>query len=200
MSSDVFSIGHSNLGMDTFVSLLREHKIQAIADVRSSPFSRRFPCYSRPELSSYLKKINIAYVFLGEELGGRPNSPLLFKDGVADYEAMTKTSDYQQGLSRVIRGRESYRIAMMCSEHDPLHCHRCLMVGRSLSHLKINSKHIIHDGSIESQFDVEERLLAEEKLAAEDFLRSRDERLYEAYERRRQKVAYSSEMNQAKAS
>ena len=73
------------------------------------------------------------YVFLGKELGGRPNKRRFYCDGVADYKKMAQASEFKKGLDRVIEGAKKYRIALMCSERDPSDCHRCLLVGRALA-------------------------------------------------------------------
>jgi hypothetical protein len=90
-----------------------------IADVRSSPFSRHQPQFNKDDLRQELRLDNIDYAFLGDELGGRPKSDDLFCEGIADYEKMARTPEFEQGLGRVIKGASKYRIALMCSEHDP---------------------------------------------------------------------------------
>ena len=111
----------------------------AVADVRSSPYSRHSPHFSRDELRAELRSEGISYVFLGNELGGRPKDRRFYCEGVADYEKMAQTPEFKTGLDRVIEGARKYRIALMCSEHDPLDCHRCLLVGRALAQRGRNS-------------------------------------------------------------
>jgi hypothetical protein len=133
----------------------------------------------------------MAYSFLGAELGGRPRDPALYRAGVADYSAMAKTTVYMKGLERLMSGAERHRIAMVCSERDPLECHRCLLVGRSLAELGIDACHIHHDGVCELQSDAVLRLLREENIPVEDMWWSWDERVQKAFDRRNMKVAYS---------
>jgi uncharacterized protein (DUF488 family) len=85
---DLLTIGHSNLAADRFISLLKTPGISAIADVRSVPFSRWCPWFSGKALAQRLAGEGIAYIALGDALGGRPRDPQLYCDGVADYEAM----------------------------------------------------------------------------------------------------------------
>ena len=188
---DLWSIGHSLLEMSDFLGLLKKHDITAIADVRSVPFSRRAPWFSQSELKEELRAVDIAYSFLGSELGGRPKSPTLLKQGVADYDAMAKTPEFNTGVTRLLTGATRYRVAMMCSEADPLHCHRCLLVARSLAPLNVETRHILRSGNVETQEEAQERLLREEHLEALDMITSDQERLEEAYHRRTRQVAYS---------
>jgi uncharacterized protein (DUF488 family) len=194
---DLYSIGHSTHSRERFFSLLRQTGVNAIADVRSSPFSRHFPHFSQSELKQWLRKESVSYVFLGRELGGRPSNPELFCNGVADYEAMAATGEFADGLDRLIKGAASHRIAMMCSEHDPLDCHRCLLIARRLGERGLTVGHIMSRGEIASQEQMEERLLKVEGYGAEDLFRPRLERLAKAYQQRNVKVAYSENIPSA---
>jgi uncharacterized protein (DUF488 family) len=191
MTSTVYSLGHSNLPIDAFLALLRHAEISAIADVRSSPHSSRSPWFGQKELKQSLRSVGIAYAFLGKELGGRPRDPALYRAGVADYSAMAATLPYLQGLERLLAGAERHRVAMVCSEKDPLECHRCLLVGRSLSELGVDTCHVHHSGSQELQSQAIERLLREERVPMEDMLWPWDDRVNEAFRRRNHRVAYS---------
>src|SRR5579872_6567480 len=113
---EVLTIGHSTLPYERFLALLRQASVTAVADVRTAPFSRHFPHFNSDVLRDELRHDNIAYVFLGKELGGRPKDKRFFCDGVADYEKMAETEEFERGLDRVIEGAKKYRIAMMCSE------------------------------------------------------------------------------------
>jgi uncharacterized protein (DUF488 family) len=189
---DLYSIGHSTHSEERFRSLLEGAGINAVADVRSSPFSRHFPHFSKSEIQHWLKRAGVAYSFLGRELGGRPEDPRLFHNGVADYEAMAKVPSFAEGLSRLLKGAERYRVAMMCSEQDPLDCHRCLLVARRLAEKGICTGHILASGEVLPHSAIEERLLQLEKQATEDLFASRDERLATAYRNRNMRVAFSA--------
>ena len=191
MGNRLFSLGHSCLPFAHFARLLRDFGVNAVADVRSAPFSKQSPWFSQKELKAGLRDEKIAYVFLGEELGGRPKANNLFDKGVADYAAMAKSNLFESGIQRLLQGLNTHTIAMICSERDPLHCHRCLLVGRHLEKHGICTHHIQGNGSLETQQEAEDRLLREEKLERDDFLYSRTDRLDEAYRRRNKQVAYS---------
>lgn len=68
----IWSVGHSNHDMSRFLELVRGAGVEVVADVRSQPFSRFNPQFSRHELWAALRRAGLDYVFLGEELGGRP--------------------------------------------------------------------------------------------------------------------------------
>ncbi len=171
----VWTVGHSNLEWTQFEQLLAATDINALADVRSWPSSRS-PHFSRPALKARLNASGVAYVYLGLELGGRP------RNGVAaDYEAMARQPLFLEGLSKVEAIASRARLALMCSEHEPLTCHRCLLVGRRLVEHGVEVAHILRDGRIESHEQTEERLLKLNRQSERDLLASRDERLARAY-------------------
>jgi uncharacterized protein (DUF488 family) len=183
MTFDLYTIGHSNHPLDRFLGLLHDAGVTAIADVRSTPFSRRYPWFSGPALPEPLAQAGIAYVPLGDALGGRPADPALLRDGVADYEAIARTPAFQAGLTRVITGAERYRICLMCAEREPLDCHRCLLVSRALAERGLTIGHIGADGMIEPHSETEDRLLALTH-EGEDLFADRATRLSRAYGRR----------------
>lgn len=188
---EVLTIGHSTLSYEQFLTLLRSAGVTAVADVRSSPYSRHFPHFNRDNLQQELRADGIAYVFLGDELGGRPKSRRFFCDGIADYEKMAASSDFEAGVSRVIDGASRFRIALMCTEHDPLDCHRCLLVSRALAKREVSVSHILSNGQQTSHPEIEERLLALSGRANDDLFAPRDERLAIAYRDRARRVAFS---------
>ena len=188
-----FSIGHSTHTYERFLELLRKAGVTAIADVRTSPFSRHFPQFNEDTLKDELRIDGIAYSFLGKELGGRPTGRQYYCDGVADYERMAQSSAFRHGIDRVLEGTREYRIALMCSEHDPLDCHRCLLVGRALAVRGVAVRHILADGAIADHGEIEERLLESEGQQSVDLFLSPDERLAEAYRKRARKVAYAEQ-------
>lgn len=191
--ANVLTIGHSTLALGSFLNLLKKAGVTAIADVRSSPFSRRSPHFSRDDLRASLKEIGIKYVFLGKELGGRPRAQNLYCDGVADYEKMALEPAFLKGIDRVVDGSKKHTIALMCSEHNPLDCHRCLLVGRALADRKTSLGHILSNGNIATQHDIEEKLLAlvgAEEKDMRDMFASREELLSVAYQSRAKAVGY----------
>jgi uncharacterized protein (DUF488 family) len=187
----VLTIGHSTHPYERFLALLRQAGVTAVADVRTEPYSRHFPQFNSDVLKGELRLDGIAYSFLGEELGGRPKGQQFYCDGVADYEKMATTEEFQKGLDRVVEGAKRYRIALMCSEHDPLDCHRCLLVGRALAKRGVAVKHILPDGAIIEHAQIEDRLLKISGRENDDMFAPREERLAAAYRERARKVAFA---------
>jgi uncharacterized protein (DUF488 family) len=188
---EVLTIGHSSHPYDRFLALLRRGGVTAVADVRSAPFSRHYPHFNEKQLHEELRLDGIAYVFLGKELGGRPSDRTFYCDSIANYEKMATTEPFKRGLDRVIEGARKYRIALMCSEHNPLDCHRCLLIGRAISERGVHVTHILADGATMRQAEAEERLLELSGLCADDLLMSREERLAAAYLDRTRKIAFA---------
>ncbi|MPZ38682.1 MAG: DUF488 family protein [Rhizobiales bacterium] len=188
LDKNLLTIGHSNLPLDQFMTMLKAHNVTAIVDVRSVPFSRRFPWFSSRTLSERLQSKGIAYVMMGETLGGRPANPALYCDGVADYEAMASTTDFHASIDRVIAESARHRPCLMCSEREPLDCHRCLLVSRALAERGCSIGHILGDGSLEPHPATEERLLAGLR-PGDDLFGDRESRLADAYRKRARRSA-----------
>src|SRR5215467_9032812 len=176
-TGEVLTIGHSTHSWERFVALLHSANVTAIADVRTSPYSRHSPQFSRDTLRAQLQLDGISYVFLGKELGGRPSGHRFYCDGIADYEKMAQTPEFSKGLDRIIEGAKKYRVALMCSERDPLDCHRCLLVGRALAQRGVRVTHILDDGNVVSHTEIEDTLLRLSGRESDDFFAPRSERL-----------------------
>jgi hypothetical protein len=86
----IVTIGHSTLSLDAFLSALRANGVNAVADVRSAPYSRFNPAFNRDPLKRELKARGMRYVFLGKELGGRPANPACYENGRASYSRMAQ--------------------------------------------------------------------------------------------------------------
>ncbi len=186
----VYTVGHSTHTIGTFFDLLERNGVTAIADVRSSPFSRHNPQFNKETLSAGLKKRDIAYVFVGKELGARSDDPSCYEGGKVRYDRLAQTSIFKAGIDRVLSGAQKYRIALMCAEREPLDCHRTLLVSRALEQHGASIVHILSDGSTEAQPQTMSRLLALVGLPQVDMFRSHDELVATACELREQKIAY----------
>jgi len=192
LTQAIYTIGHSNHSIQSFINLLKRHNINAIADVRSSPVSKRNPQFNQAVLSAALKKENISYVFMGKELGGRPDDPRCYENGQANYLRMAEAPIFKEGIDRLLKGRDQHRIALLCAEKEPLDCHRTILISRNLYRLGIPIKHILADGSIEEHQDTESRLIKVTGLEPNLFDRSSSdsERIQQAYDKRAREIAY----------
>jgi len=187
----VFTVGHSTHTPEYFVDLLRQHGVTAVCDVRSRPYSRMNPQFNREELKEALRLAGIAYVFLGTELGGRSEDPDCYENGQVQYDRLAQTELFRRGLDRVRAGAETYSLALMCAEKEPLECHRTILVARHLDARGVDIRHIHGDGHTESHADAVERLLRQLRLPENDMFRSHAEVLADAYLIQERRIAYS---------
>jgi hypothetical protein len=155
----ILTVGHSNHSIDKFLTLLKQHGVTTIVDVRSSPFSRYSPHFNQASLKSSLSHENISYVFLGEQLGARPKNLECYVEGKARYELIAATEAFSTGLERIYKGAENYQIALMCAEQDPITCHRAILVCKHLKNAGIGINHILKNGDLEAHERLEHRLL-----------------------------------------
>lgn len=156
----VFTIGHSNLPVEKLIKLLEIHDIKIIYDVRSVPYSR-FPQYNKEKLAQTLQKSGINYIFGGESLGGRINDPACYREKtvperkvniaeLVDYYELIKRDWFEQGIEQLIDISKRLKTAIMCSEENPVRCHRHLLVARRLVEIGIDVYHIRGDGHLET--------------------------------------------------
>lgn len=192
MPDTLFTIGYSNRSIEDLIALLKQHKITALCDVRSAPYSSRNPQFNREILKQSLKLHNIEYVFLGEELGARPKDLSCYVEGKAIYEKIAATTLFMKGLERVKLGmQKGYTLALMCAEKDPMTCHRTILICRNLRGQNIEIQHIIDDQAIEMQTDLEKRLIAQLKLHPDMFKDTEPNKLIErAYDVQGGRIAY----------
>jgi uncharacterized protein (DUF488 family) len=165
----ILSIGHSNHTFEYFASLLRQHGVECVVDVRSSPWSRYAPQFNREALEPALADHGIDYAFLGAELGGRPTADELYDDeGHVLYGAVADTPLFKTGIETLEALARDRRVAIMCSEEDPSDCHRRLLVTRVLLARGGSVEHVRGDGRVQSEGELDpaatqESLFAEEK-------------------------------------
>ncbi len=192
MVNILFTIGYSGRSIDDFISLLEQHKITALCDVRSTPYSSRNPDFNRELLKKTLKSHNIEYVFLGEELGARPKDLSCYVDGKALYQKIAASTLFRNGLERIKVGmKKGYALALMCAEKDPMTCHRTILICRQLRDLQIDIRHIIDHETTETQSDLEKRLVDHLKLYPDMFKDADSNALIErAYDMQGDRIAY----------
>jgi uncharacterized protein (DUF488 family) len=148
----VFTIGHSNHSAQKFVGLLKEHGIEVLVDTRSRPYSRHAPRFNAKDIEAILSGNGIEYLFLGLELGGRPEGEEFYDaEGRVNYALIEKSRPFLDGIHRLEKEIQARRVALLCSEEDPAGCHRRLLVGRVLSERRISVRHIRGDGSVQAE-------------------------------------------------
>ena len=158
---EVYTIGHSNHTISTFLELLGAHGIGLLVDVRSSPYSKYTTQFDREALEASLSDVGIGYLFLGDRLGGRPAGPEFYDDdGYVRYWRIAQTNEFQQAVSKLEQFCDESRVVLMCSEEDPAECHRRLLVGRVLFERGTRVQHIRAGTGLESEDELLEKELA----------------------------------------
>jgi uncharacterized protein (DUF488 family) len=165
------TIGHSNHPIERFVALLRAGGVERLVDVRSMPWSRRWPQFGRERLTKSLADAGIAYAWEGEALGGKPKSG-------GGYDDLAARPEFTDAIGRLIRDSGDATLCLMCAEKEPLDCHRTVLVSRRLAQRGVAIEHLLADGTVRPHADVEDALLG---TAGGDLFEGRDERLARAY-------------------
>jgi uncharacterized protein (DUF488 family) len=138
----VYTIGHSDHPPEEFVALLRQHTIDLLVDVRSSPYSRYVPQANREALARTLAAASIAYRWMGDRLGGKPEGI------VADYDTLRSSPAFRQGIEDLQLEATQHRLAIMCAEGDHRQCHRYKLITPALLDQDVRVLHIQPDGSL----------------------------------------------------
>ena len=183
----IYTIGHSTHSQQTFLRLLQQHSIEVVADVRSVPYSEFNPQYNTDTVKKFLQQHAIQYVFLGTEFGARTENSECYVQGRVQYEKIANTQDFKNGVRRIQKGIKCYKIALMCSEKDPIDCHRTILVSRYLiEKLAINAMHILANGDLKSQQEVLKSLVNPNN----DFFHTVEQQVEEAYKKQESVIAY----------
>ncbi len=155
----IYTVGHSTHPIEYFVQLLKHFQVNCIVDVRSLAASRFNPQYNKKALADSLGRVGITYLHFGEEFGARQTDPaLLDAEGRVDFEKMRQSQKFKAGIQRLKEGvQQRFTIALMCSEADPLQCHRFAMISLALNDFEV--KHIMKDMSFTGQHELEGQLL-----------------------------------------
>lgn len=199
MENTIFTIGHSNLNIENFINLLKEYDINCIVDVRSTPYSKFHSQFNRENIKSELKKNGIYYIFMGEELGARRNDRSLYTiKGYLDFEKTVKSSKFLKGVSRIKEGlSKGFNIALMCSEKNPMECHRSIMIARYFSDNNFMVKHILDKGEILTQEEIAKKLVDKYfpnrdqiSLLPEENIIDYEELVRRSYRQRNEEIGY----------
>ena len=188
--STLYTIGHSTHPVQKLVDLLSMHRVSAVADVRSSPYSSYNPQFNSEPLQLALRAADIEYVFLGRELGARPADRRCYMDGQVQFGLLAQSEFFCAGLERLRTGMESYTITLLCAEKDPIACHRMILVCRSLRSGGMKIQHILEDGALEDNTGAERRLMRELHIQDNDLFASDEELILRAYDIQGKKIAY----------
>ena len=153
----IYTIGYGNRSIEEFVGLLQQYDIKFLADIRSQPYSRYNPDFSKDALERRLKQASIRYIFMGDTLGGRPRDDASYQeDGRVDYEKVAEKDFYLKGISYLHTAwNKQLCIVLMCSEAKPQACHRSKLIGKTLGKQNINVAHIDETGAVKTQEEID---------------------------------------------
>lgn len=193
MNNSIYTIGHSSLDINDFIRLLRANTIELVIDVRSTPYSKIYPQFNRSSLEAVLKNNLIKYIFSGNSLGGRSTNVNDFSRGRIVYDKIAKKEEYMAAIDELIMISSKSKTVLMCSEKEPLECHRALLISKSMEINQVKVFHIHRDGRLESQKEAIQRLLKIWKLDTPNLFGEEAERVTEALTKQEDKYAYFDE-------
>lgn len=153
----VFTVGHGGRTLDDLLQQLNDHGIGFLIDIRSTPYSRYQPEFSQNSLVALLAKANMQYIFMGHQLGGRPDDPSCYtENGHVDYAQCRTRNFFRAGISRLNQAcKLGHVVCLLCSESDPKDCHRSALIGVALEdETNIEVIHLLSNGSSKSQHDI----------------------------------------------
>lgn len=183
----VYTFGHSILSLNLFFEVLSSFDIKYIYDIRSSPYSMYTPQFNAPELSKRCEKEGFNYSWLGKELGGKRTEDCVYIDNKVSFDKVAELEIFKKGI-QTIKDNSQENIVLLCSESDPLKCHRFSLIGRQLLPQGVNLIHILGPSLTKSQKDLENEIY--EKPKSKGFGFSKDDGLSKAYNSLEKKIAY----------
>ena len=155
----LFTVGYGARTLDEFLAVLKANRLEYLIDVRTAPFSKFKPDFSKELLQHHVERVGLRYIFMGDTLGGQPRDPACHSDGKVDYDKMRAQPFFQAGMERLKKAFEQQRrVALMCSEGRPEDCHRSKLIGEALTAAGIPVCHIDEDGQVLTQKQVIDRL------------------------------------------
>ncbi len=161
MNSSILTIGHGNKSLESFFELLNKYEVSYLIDVRTNPFSKYNPHFNRKELEISSLDFGIRYLFLGDDLGGKPKDRTCYdSDGHVLYSKVMRKDFFIRSADRLVTANDKgIKVACMCSESNPCDCHRTKMIGEYLYTKGIEMHHIDKTGKLKTQTEVMNELM-----------------------------------------
>lgn len=199
----LYSVGHSNQSQEDFLGLLTAHDINCVVDVRSVPASKYTPQFNMEPLRWFLRSHNIQYLHFGEEFGARRTDCLNANEQV-DFEKAVETSSFMHGVERLMTGlNKGFHISLMCSEANPLECHRFSLVSRYFYDNGWDVQHILKDAGLASHKSLEDEMINEYVHSKKNHLPeidllfgtyTKDDQRRDAYRMKNKEIGYKPQM------
>lgn len=158
--SEIYTIGYSGFDIESFISTLKKYNINSLIDVRSNPHSKIYLDYNKEVLKKVLSKNKIYYKNYVREFGARQLDTQYYTNGYLNFTLFTQSEQFREGIKKILDSIPlGYSFVLMCSEKDPIFCHRNIMVAREFYKNGVEIKNILSDGSILTQQEIEKRLV-----------------------------------------
>ena len=192
----LYTIGHSTFPQEHLIELLKQYKIDHLLDVRSMPYSRYASQYNSDVLKKALLNVGIKYTHMAKSFGARQEAEEFYPEGYLDFELFRKSPQFIKGRDNVIKGLEQYNVALMCTEKNPIDCHRAIMVARGFELAGVDVKHILHDGGSLEQKELNKMLVDRyfpergQLSFFQEENKTEEEYLEEAYRMRNSEIGY----------
>lgn len=200
---EIYTIGHSNYSVEKLLDMLKIYDINCVIDIRGTPYSKYNVQFNKETIRKTLTDRGYLYIYMGKEFAvQRMNKSSYTKEGYADFEKAMRDEHFLEGLERLKNGlNKGYKIALMGAMQDPINCHRAILVGRALREKGFNVKHILHEGTLASQEELEERILEKyfstrNQLTIDALLGqepTKEELIIEAYRKSNREIGYRVE-------
>lgn len=171
----ILTIGYgADRSLEAVLTLLAEYDVGYLVDVRTRPYSKMRPEFSRESLQVFAQTSGLRYVFMGDTLGGMPGDPTCYIDGKVDYTAIRQRDWFRSGLDRLERGwRDGHRLALICAELEAHRCHRSKLIGEALTERGVPIGHFDEDGTVIAHQAVMDRGAGGQRALFEPGLTSR---------------------------
>lgn len=200
---EIYTLGHSNYPFDKLIKILQKYNINCVVDIRPIPYSKYNTQYNKELFQENLKKLGYTYIYMADEFGAKRKTRKSYnKEGYADFEKVILEDDFKKGVQRLKVGCDKgYKIVLLAAMQDPIRCPRAILVGKQLVKEGFNVKHIMHEGNLKSQTDLEELLLEKyfdkrnqltiDALLGNDM--SKDDMINESYKLANKEIGYRIE-------
>lgn len=196
----IYTIGYSPFKIKRFTEVLKQYEILCVIDVRSNPYSKMYPEYNKNNLENELKQMGILYRNYKTEFGAKQTDLKYFSnDKYLDFNKYSESCYFKEGIRKIEEGMAlNYVFVLMCSEKDPIICHRNIMVAKAFYGIGYEIRNILADGKYEKQDSIEQRLVdihfknKNQIALSEEFYK---ENVRESYKLQNKKIGYKKEQD-----
>lgn len=200
---EIYTLGHSNYPFDKFIEILKKYNINCVVDTRSIPYSKYNTQYNKEFFHAALKKLGYTYIYMADEFGDKRKNKISYnEEGYADFDKVVLEDDFKKGIERLKVGcSKNYKIVLLGAMQEPIRCHRAILLGKELIKHGFDIKHIMHEGDLKTQDELEEQLLEKyfedrnqltiDALLGNDM--SREDMIKESYKLANKEIGYRIE-------